>query len=432
MIFKLKFITIFLLAFQPFFAVQKNFHGTESSIQIPLGGNTWANKEDGEKCITNEGIQNWSDKSVEFKTYLRINQTGSLHLKLKGRCKGKCQLLVTIKDVSKKLNIQSEDFQTYDVGEWNLHDTGYIAIQLKGLEKTSDCFADIQEYEVSGSAINASTAFVKNNDGNFFYWGRRGPSVHLKYVLPENAKAKWFYNEVTVPKGEDVIGSYFMACSFGEGYFGMQVNSATERRILFSVWSPFSTNDPKKIPVDERIRLLKKGNDVHAGEFGDEGSGGQSFLRYNWKAGNTYKFLISATPDNQNNTTYTAYFFAPEKNEWMLIASFVRPKTNTYLKGLHSFLENFIPQQGDKTRKVLFGNQWVQNIDGNWIELTKAIFTYDNTAAKGYRMDYQGGVVKNCFYLKNCGFFNNYTPYKTIFERKAEGKIPQIDFSKLP
>ena len=96
--------------------------------------------------------------------------------------------------------------------------------------------------------------------------------------------AEWFYNEITVPAGNDVIGSYFMADGFKEGYFGMQVNSPTERHILFSVWSPFQTDDPASIPEDKKIILLKKGANVHAGEFGNEGSGGQSYLNYNWKA----------------------------------------------------------------------------------------------------------------------------------------------------
>lgn len=32
---------------------------------------------------------------------------------------------------------------------------------------------------------------------------------------------EWFYNEVTVPKGYDAIGTYAMAIGFGEGYFGI-------------------------------------------------------------------------------------------------------------------------------------------------------------------------------------------------------------------
>jgi len=107
--------------------------------------------------------------------------------------------------------------------------------------------------------------------------------VHLSYDVPKDMAVEWFYNEVTVPVGEDLQGSYFMADGFGQGYFGMQVNSPTERHILFSVWSPFQTDDPKAIPDSLRIVLLAKGDGVHAGAFGNEGSGGQSYLNYIWK-----------------------------------------------------------------------------------------------------------------------------------------------------
>ena len=38
------------------------------------------------------------------------------------------------------------------------------------------------------------------------------------------------------PAVEDPVHTYYMACGFQRGYFGMQVNSPTERRIIFSVW----------------------------------------------------------------------------------------------------------------------------------------------------------------------------------------------------
>jgi len=116
----------------------------------------------------------------------------------------------------------------------------------------------VSHYEIGGTVITSRVNYVLNNEGNFFYWGRRGPSVHLSYPFYSEIKAKWFYNEITVPEGEDKLGSYFMANGFGEGYFGIQVNSPTERRVLFSVWSPYNTDDPKSIPEDQRIIMLKK------------------------------------------------------------------------------------------------------------------------------------------------------------------------------
>lgn len=402
------------------------------TITLPLGGNTWVQgNTDKKHLLTARGIGNWNNNEVSFTTYVRINTAGTLQVKLKGKTTQACQLNMTIGGKKKTVKLSEADFQWVSAGEWALKDTGYIAIQLAAAGKQEGSI-DISDYELSGTAINTATAFVKNNEGNFFYWGRRGPSVHLNYPFADSIQAEWFYNEITVPETQDVIGSYYMANGFGEGYFGIQVNSATERRILFSVWSPFSTDDPKSIPEDQRILMLKKGEQVHTGEFGNEGSGGQSYLRFPWKAGLTYGFLLRGVPDGNNNTTYTAYFYDPEQGKWMLIASFKRPKTNKHLTRFHSFLENFNPDQGNLERRVLFGNQWIRDVKGNWMALKTAGFTYDNTAAKGYRKDYAGGIEGNRFFLKNCGFFNQSTPYKSSFTRTGGDKTPVIDFDKLP
>lgn len=404
----------------------------ESSVVVPLGGNTWPSAEGAGGAVDTAGIVGWTNAAVSFTTYVRVSKAGSLNVWLNASTPtGRSTLQVAILNATKKVVVNHATIQAVPAGTWTIKDTGYLAIKITGLEKTGSHFPDISAIKLQGTAVDENTAFVKNNEGAFFYWGRRGPSVHLGYDAPQTINAEWFYNEVTVPSGNDVIGSYFMADGFGEGYFGMQVNSGTERRILFSVWSPYQTDDPTKIPEDQKIRLLKKGDGVHAGEFGNEGSGGQSYLRYPWKAGVTYRFLLHAVPGSDSTTTYTAYFFAPG-NAWRLIASFRRPHTHTYLKRLHSFLENFEPEKGDKERRVLFTNQWVCDTAGKWTELTKARFTGDNTAVKGYRKDYGGGVQDGTFYLRNCGFFPDYTPLRTLYERPASGTPPVVDFTKLP
>lgn len=397
-------------------------------VHIPLGGNSWVKEGKAEK-IMNKGLMNWSSSNAVIETYVRFAGTGKVRIFLKAAVKGKSKIRVTVLSKSKEITLR-DNVQEYDTGEWEIADAGYVKISVQGISKIAVNFADLNEWILEGSAVNEETIYVKDNKDNYFYWGRRGPSVHLNYTIPAE-KIEWFYNEVTVPEKQDVIGSYFMADGFGEGYFGMQVNSAQERRILFSVWSPFKTDDPKSIPVNKQIKMLKKGVGVYTGEFGNEGSGGQSYLKYNWKAGNTYRFLLHGKPSGDSTTTYTAYFFAPEKNEWQLIASFKRPKTETYLTRLHSFLENFLPETGDIGRSVNFGNQWVCDTSGKWTELTKAKFTADATARKSYRMDFSGGKQKNLFYLQNCGFFNNYTKMNEFFERESSGKKPVLNFETI-
>lgn len=407
----------------------------QGNITLPLGGNAYSSlHQDSERTLSNRGIVNWSNPKEYFTAYFRVAKSGTVTISIndKPAIDGQSTLEFSINNQPKKVDF--DENKTFDgkIGEWTVKDTGYVALTIKGLNKSGNKFPSIANLTIGGSAIEGKTAYVKNNEGNFFHWGRRGPSVHLNYLQPENVNAEWYYNEVTVPKGEDILGSYFMANGFGEGYFGMQVNSPTERHILFSVWSPFNTDDPKSIPESHKIKMLKKGENVHTGEFGNEGAGGQSYLNYMWKAGNTYKFLLHGVPEKDSLTTYTAYFFAPETNKWQLIASFSRPQTKTYLKRFHSFLENFSPVQGDLSRKVLFNNQWICDDKGVWTELKSARFTTDNTGMKGYRMDYQCGIDKGAFYLKNGGFFNDYTSPGKVLNRTTVGKQPEIDFSKLP
>lgn len=228
-----------------------------------------------------------------------------------------------------------------------------------------------------------------------------------------------------------------MANGFGEGYFGIQVNSATERRVLFSVWSGFDTNNPAEIPSDYTVRLDKKGEDVTTGQFGGEGSGGQSYLIYKWKAGNTYSFLTKAEPKAEDETQYTAWFKDPKNKTnsgWRLIAQWTRPKIQTYLTGIYSFLENFNPSNGNLTRMGVYGNQWYYDSSNTWRQALSMDYTRDATANDNQRRDANGGVYtgQTSFFLKMGGFFTSKTAQGTPFTRKAKKVAPKINFNALP
>ncbi len=66
-----------------------------------------------------------------------------------------------------------------------------------------------------------------------------------------------------------------MMNGFSEGYMGIQQTTSGEHKVLFSVWSPYTTDDPEDIPEEKRVKVLRKGANVTIGEFGNEGSGGQ-------------------------------------------------------------------------------------------------------------------------------------------------------------
>ncbi|MDR1516483.1 MAG: DUF3472 domain-containing protein [Dysgonamonadaceae bacterium] len=399
--------------------------------KIPLGGNSYLKVRGASERVTDKGFQAWTNAESIFSTYFRVNGEGDLRLYLEYgtdadgngievACKGKTFSLALPAPRTGK------DTVVY-IGTIENCGAGYVEVDFRGKTRQGKTFATPSALLVGGRAAESM-----NYVGDFsYYWGRRGPSVHISYRIPSEITAEWFYNEVTVLKGFDPTGSYFMANGFSGGYFGMQVNSATERRILFSVWSPYETDNPDQIPEEYRVKLVRKGEGVTINDFGNEGSGGQSFLVYNWKAGNTYRFLNRIRPVENGYTEYTAYFFAPETGRWRLIAQWRRPKTQSYYKGAHSFLENFDNNMGHVTRKAYYRNQWVYTTDGQWVELLDGKFTVDATGRPGWRMDYKGGLEGKGFFLQNCGFFNDYVPADTEFRRASSGKPPKVNLKKI-
>lgn len=399
----------------------------ENAITVPVAGNTYVTEGTEGAKISNRGeITSWTQSEALLSTWFKVSNPGKLQLFVKTKPVDTSSTLeVSLLGKSFTVEIEKAEEPIFLIGTVTVSAPGYIRVDAKGIKKETPDFPFITEYFISGEAAVEPLHFVRDFEA---YWGLRGPSVHLSYDLPDG-NVEYFYNEIIVPEGEDKIGSYFMTNGFGEGYCGIQVNSEKERRILFSVWSPFSTDNPSEIPENQRIKTLAQGEGVHIGEFGNEGSGGQSYLIYPWKAGETYKVITRVHPDGKGNTEYYAWFYATEENRWKLIAGFLRPQTDTWYKRAHSFLENFIPSQGYLARKVYFKNQWVCTDKGDWIELTEGVFTNDATARAGVRMDYAGGVEKDVFFLKNGGFFNDYTEYKSSFARRPQGLRPDVDLS---
>ncbi|MFO0835287.1 MAG: DUF3472 domain-containing protein [Phycisphaerales bacterium] len=236
---------------------------------------------------------------------------------------------------------------------------------------------------------------------------RNAASVHLNYPLERGEQVEWFYGEVRAIT--DPIHSYYEVLGFHRGYFGIQVNSPTERRIIFSVWDAGGEkNDRGKVADDNRVKLLAKGNSVVAGDFGNEGTGGHSHLVYPWKTGETYKLLLGARVEG-DATIYSAYFFFPERNDWGLIASFRAPRDAKLPHGLYAFNENFGGSNGDARRVCEFSNAWVRHPDGTWRELLEAKFTHDGHG-KEQRRDYAAWAKGTGFILSNGGFIDRPTP----------------------
>ena len=389
-----------------------------TSATVELAGNAFITSGNEGAVINERGLAGWSNPAAVASTYFRVAGAGPVQVALDASLAdgGNSTIRVKINGTPFDVKLAGKERKTYAVGTVNVAAAGYVKVDLQGLSRVKATFGDVAALKVTS---NAALAYA--NDPANYYWSRRGPSVHMGYTVPANTE--YFYNEMTIPKGQDAIGSYFMANGFGQGYMGIQVKSPSERWILFSVWD--ADNGAK-------TTLVSKGAGVVDNAFGGEGTGGQTYLSYNWVAGTTYRFITRARPDGNGGSDYSAWFFAPETGKWRYIATWKRPAISTYLTGVHSFLENFIDTLGYTERRVQFGNQWARNSAGTWSEVTGGRFTGYATATNAQRMDYAGGVENGRFYLHNGGFFADYVKTSQNFTRPATGLPPAVDVNTLP
>lgn len=384
--------------------------------------------EDDESNIfsAKDGLHNWTDTRQQIQFYFKLRNRGNLQLALliKNDKPGNV-LSASIAGKSFIVKVpQSKEFKLVNICAIAINDTGFYILTLSSSVKKSERIADIQSLELSGNAAKNIHFNAKPR--------RNAASVHLLYPLPDSVKALSFYNEITIPKDADVLHSYYMACGFARGYFGIQVNSPTERRVIFSVWdSGNEAVDRNKVAEENKVQLIAKGEDVFADGFGNEGTGGHSHWVFNWETEETYKFLVTAIIDSAAaTTTYTGYFFIPEIQKWKLIASFKAPKDGKPLRKLYSFVENFWGVNGQLYRKAYFGNQWIRKENGDWNALTKSTFSYDATGKAGDRIDYGAGVENNKFYLWNGGFRSANAQFNDTLNRILTGERPVIDLYK--
>jgi hypothetical protein len=228
--------------------------------------------------------------------------------------------------------------------------------------------------------------------------GKACRSVHLAYPAGKGAA---FYNEVTVERSAP--GTYFCACGWDKGYFGMQELDRGKKVLIFSVWDS-NQNDPRAVGEEKRVKLLYKDEKVRIGRFGGEGTGGQSFLDYDWKTGETYRFLVAAKV-NGERTEYAGYFFVPEEKAWKHIVTFSTITGGRPLGGYYSFVEDFKRDGASATRprEARFGNAWLKAADGQWNAVVKARFTADRNPVTNI----DAGVRGDRFFLVTGGATEN-------------------------
>ena len=306
-------VFIFFLIFQEPSVAQPMKHplrkekidtGYSHSVSLFSNGYAYPMKGDeAQKFVSEKGISGWDDAGVYFKDFFYPQHKGEISVSIKLKSPGgNSNIKLQLDGAGKSYPVavkESADFVILPVGNFSINDARYHHIVIKPVSKTGKCFPDIESLVISGPAAKD----IKYNLSEY----KGAASTHLWYSYPKDSTIAWFYNEVTIPVGVNSTNAYYMTNGFSDGYMGIQLNSPVEKRIIFSVWSNYNTDDPKEIPADYAITLIKKGKGVFSGEFGNEGSGGHSHLVYNWKQGVTYKMLLGAKSAG-DHTIYTAYY----------------------------------------------------------------------------------------------------------------------------
>lgn len=226
---------------------------------------------------------------------------------------------------------------------------------------------------------------------------RAARSVHLGYGAPEG---DLFYNEVVVE--QSVNGSYFMACGWNTGYFGIQqLNSPTNKVVIFSVWDPAKGNDPKAVKSEDRVEVLYEGAGVRIKRFGGEGTGGQCMAPFLWRVGETNRFALRGEAQG-GKTAYTAWIF--QTNGWRKLATFRTRTGGKWLTGYYSFVEDFRRdgKSVHEVRRARFGHGWVRARSGEWISLSKARFTASGAIWES-KENIDAGTQDGWFYLATGG-----------------------------
>lgn len=198
-------------------------------------------------------------------------------------------------------------------------------------------------------------------------------SVHFGYPGQD---AQLFYNQITVQKSAP--GTYFCVIGWNKGYFGIQQLADDRRVAIFSVWDS-GDNDPNALPNDQRTQVLYVDPEVTVKRFGGEGSGGQSFLPFQWKEGQTYKFAV-VSRQLGNRTAYSGWLVDPETNQWRHLITFSTITGGKPMNGFYSFVEDFKRDRKSTqfTRSAVFSGMYRSTEQGKEELQTKARFTGDS------------------------------------------------------
>ncbi|MEG2327782.1 MAG: DUF3472 domain-containing protein, partial [Akkermansia sp.] len=210
---------------------------------------------------------------------------------------------------------------------------------------------------------------------------RQCRSVHMLHGgIPEQSQAIYIEAEAI----ETAPGTYFCAANFDDGYIGFQ-DKVDKRIVIFSVWDPISYgNNPNDVPENERTGLIKAGDKTETSRFGGEGTGGKSMQDYNWKIGETMRFLVINNKINDKIKQISGYFYNNELKKWELIATWQTHRSGREISFAASFVEDFRRNYESAllVRSANYGPCFALDKNNTWVATKSGWFGADKTPSE--------------------------------------------------
>ncbi|HAA50865.1 MAG TPA: hypothetical protein DCE43_14210, partial [Planctomycetaceae bacterium] len=148
---------------------------------IPVAGNAFRTAPGpGGNGFQRDGTIAWSDPAAVFSMYFHVDRPAKLTLAIKAGSKsGRSTLATRVGEKKFSTVIDGIELADRKLGRVSVEKAGYVRVDFRGSKRTGDLYAAIGSLGVSSETAGLVVDYVRTNKGNMFYWGRRGPSVHL-------------------------------------------------------------------------------------------------------------------------------------------------------------------------------------------------------------------------------------------------------------
>ena len=140
-----------------------------------MAGNTFRTApQPGGNGAQRNGTVAWSDPDEVFSVYFHVDRPASLHLAINAAVRdGSSTIQTRVGKDTFKTDLTGTETATREIGSIKIAEAGYVRVDLQGDARTGDVYAEIRDLVISSDTDGLKLDYVKTNDGNMFYWGRR-------------------------------------------------------------------------------------------------------------------------------------------------------------------------------------------------------------------------------------------------------------------